>query len=267
MKEKKKGFIMYNDYLTFIEILNTEERGIVFTAVMQYVNGIEPDLSDASNGVKISYSMIKQCIDRDVEKYEETCRSRARAAKAREENKKAQAGTKSTIVTDIDKERDKDTDKEKDKDNDKERDTEKEKETDTVTESEKEKDTEAETSAVCSTQQDDKTLSDVSLSENSLSEKNEPLSSDFIPPTLSEVTTYCYERKSCIDPERFIDYYTANNWMFGKVKMSDWHAAVRAWEKNERRDGKRETSPGNKSAPSYDIAEVEKLSCELYRDL
>ena len=51
-------------------------------------------------------------------------------------------------------------------------------------------------------------------------------------PTLDEVKAYCQERKNKIDPERFIDYYTAKGWKIGKQPMKDWKAAVRTWEKN-----------------------------------
>lgn len=54
----------------------------------------------------------------------------------------------------------------------------------------------------------------------------------FKPPTIEEVQSYCQERKNGIDAESFIDYYTARNWMLGKVKMKDWKAAVRTWERN-----------------------------------
>lgn len=52
----------------------------------------------------------------------------------------------------------------------------------------------------------------------------------FKPPTLAEVEAYCNERKNGINPQRFIDYYTARGWMVGKSKMKDWKAAVRLWE-------------------------------------
>jgi hypothetical protein len=47
------------------------------------------------------------------------------------------------------------------------------------------------------------------------------------------VTEYCIERKNSIDPEKFVDHNTARGWMLGKVKMKDWKAAVRTWEKND----------------------------------
>ena len=54
----------------------------------------------------------------------------------------------------------------------------------------------------------------------------------FKPPTVEEVRAYCQERKNNVDPDRFVNYYTANGWMVGKTKMKDWKAAVRTWEKN-----------------------------------
>ena len=50
------------------------------------------------------------------------------------------------------------------------------------------------------------------------------------PPTLEEVTQYCLERKNNINPQKFIDHYTANGWMRGKTKIKDWKACVRTWE-------------------------------------
>ena len=55
----------------------------------------------------------------------------------------------------------------------------------------------------------------------------------FTPPTLDDVSDYCYERGNAVDPQRFVDYYTSNGWMVGKNKMKDWKAAVRTWEQKE----------------------------------
>lgn len=54
----------------------------------------------------------------------------------------------------------------------------------------------------------------------------------FTPPTLEEVRAYCEERHNTVDPQRFIDYYTANGWVQGRGKpIKDWKACVRTWEK------------------------------------
>jgi hypothetical protein len=52
-------------------------------------------------------------------------------------------------------------------------------------------------------------------------------------PTLEDVKAYCNERGNRVDPERFIDYYTANGWKVGKNPMKDWKAAVRTWERTD----------------------------------
>lgn len=54
----------------------------------------------------------------------------------------------------------------------------------------------------------------------------------FTPPAVDEVAAYCQERRNGINAQHFVDYYASRNWMLGKVKMSDWRAAVRTWERN-----------------------------------
>lgn len=77
--------------------------------------------------------------------------------------------------------------------------------------------------------------------------KKEKATSRFIPPTLDEVKAYCSERGNNVDPERFIDYYTANGWKVGKNKMKDWKATVRTWEKNGY------SNSGNKSGSNIQV--------------
>ena len=55
----------------------------------------------------------------------------------------------------------------------------------------------------------------------------------FKPPTVDDVRAYCTERGNTIDPQRFVDHYTANGWVRGKTPIKDWQAAVRTWERNE----------------------------------
>jgi len=56
----------------------------------------------------------------------------------------------------------------------------------------------------------------------------------FHAPTIEEVGSYCRDRNNGIDPSQFVDYYQARNWMLNKVKMKDWQAAVRTWERNHK---------------------------------
>ena len=61
-----------------------------------------------------------------------------------------------------------------------------------------------------------------------------PARKRFTQPTLAEVTAYCRERQNAVDPQRFIDYYTARGWKLNKTSMKDWKAAVRTWEGKQR---------------------------------
>ena len=70
-----------------------------------------------------------------------------------------------------------------------------------------------------------------------------PARKRFTPPTLAEVTAYCRERQNAVDPQRFIDYHTANGWKVGKNSMKDWKAAVRTWEGKQR-----DTAPAQRSS-------------------
>ncbi len=77
------------------------------------------------------------------------------------------------------------------------------------------------------------------------SERKPAAASRFARPTLDDVKTYCLERKNRVDPEKWLDYYTANGFMVGRSPMKDWKAAVRQWERNGY-DTPRAPNPGIK---------------------
>ena len=58
----------------------------------------------------------------------------------------------------------------------------------------------------------------------------------FKKPSLEEVKKYCLERNNSIDAENFIDYYNSNGWKVGKNPMKDWKAAIRTWEKRNKKE-------------------------------
>jgi hypothetical protein len=66
------------------------------------------------------------------------------------------------------------------------------------------------------------------------------------------VTEYCKERNNKVDPQSFVDFYTAKGWMVGKNKMRDWKAAVRTWEQNRTQQKKRN------AALNYQQSEIKK---------
>lgn len=57
----------------------------------------------------------------------------------------------------------------------------------------------------------------------------------FVAPSVDEVRAYCKERGNRVDPQRFVDFYTANGWTQGRGKpIKDWRAAVRTWEARDK---------------------------------
>ena len=51
-------------------------------------------------------------------------------------------------------------------------------------------------------------------------------------PTLEEVTDYCLERNSSVEPQAFLNYYEMLGWTWGKHNkpIKSWKACVRTWE-------------------------------------
>lgn len=70
------------------------------------------------------------------------------------------------------------------------------------------------------------------LEENNYPPKKQKAVKQFKRPTLQEVADYCKERGNFVNPEKWLDHYTANGWKVGKNSMKDWKAAVRTWERN-----------------------------------
>ena len=52
-------------------------------------------------------------------------------------------------------------------------------------------------------------------------------------PSIEEVAAYCRERGNHVDPQAWMDHYSANGWKVGRNPMRDWKAAVRQWERND----------------------------------
>lgn len=91
---------------------------------------------------------------------------------------------------------------------------------------------------------------DLSMGEREIPSRNGK--KKFTPPTLEEVHAYCTERGNGIDPQAFIDHYTAKGWLVGKTPMKDWRAAVRTWETRRREAQSASTNSGQQSRIEFD---------------
>jgi hypothetical protein len=71
----------------------------------------------------------------------------------------------------------------------------------------------------------------------------------FIPPSVEEIRTYCLLRNNNVDPEMFFDFYQSKGWLVGKVKMRDWKAAIRTWEKSSNNNNSNQNTNGTREQP------------------
>ena len=55
----------------------------------------------------------------------------------------------------------------------------------------------------------------------------------FVPPTVEEVAAYMTEIGCDVDPQYFVDYHVARNWVLSNGKQAkDWKAVCRTWKHN-----------------------------------
>ena len=68
--------------------------------------------------------------------------------------------------------------------------------------------------------------------------QEKPKQKNFVKPTVEEIAAYCAERKNEVDAQVFFDFYESKGWKVGAVKMRDWRASVRTWEKRDAEEKK-----------------------------
>jgi hypothetical protein len=223
---EKKSFVLYCDYKKHFSLLSSEDQGRLLMAIFDYVeSGAEPQLEAMP---LMAFSFIRAQLDRDIEKYAETCRKRREAGR--------QGGRPP-----------------KPKDNE-----------ENQTEAKKangfsENQTEAkkpDNDTVTVNGNVNVTGNEIINNRGNSGESPRKKTTRFVPPTVKDVQAYCNERGNRVNPEAFVDFYSAKGWMVGKNKMKDWKAAVRTWEKSENRPtgNTRPVQPKPYSNPALDYA-------------
>ena len=94
----------------------------------------------------------------------------------------------------------------------------------------------------------------------------------FVPPTVDEVTAYCRERRSPVDPVAFWNFYASKDWMIGKNRMKNWRCAVVTWERDPNRQPFRGAAPLDPKAAAFERQRAEaedrkRRAAELVRRL
>lgn len=75
----KKSFVLYHDIREPLEQLSMEQRGELFTAILDYSeHGIVPEFTGE---LKMAFAFIRCSLDRDADKWEETRSKRAEAGR------------------------------------------------------------------------------------------------------------------------------------------------------------------------------------------
>ena len=103
MAENKKSFVLYAYLIKSIEHLTYEEKGILFTHLLEYVNDMNPILTDRL--ILTAWNPIELQLKRDLKKYEEVKAKRSiagkRSAELRALKNDEQNSTNSTSVESV----------------------------------------------------------------------------------------------------------------------------------------------------------------------
>lgn len=216
----KDSFIFETRYKKQVSMLTDEQAGILLKALLAHETA--EALPEMDGMTEMLYSVIEEKLDYYSEKYEATCAKRAEAGRKGQEAKKANADSDEANVN-SDKVKEANADSEKAKEaNAKPNEA---KQADTDSESDTESDTDSDT-------------------EKDKKKKEGNRLTRFCPPSPDEVVQYCSERGSRVDPDAFMDFYTSKGWKVGNQPMKDWKAAVRTWEKRDKRSGTQEKPRG-----------------------
>lgn len=101
---------------------------------------------------------------------------------------------------------------------------------------------------------------DIDIEKEKNKKKNKSKKSIFVPPTLEEVAAYVKERGNSVNPQKFLDYYAANDWKDQKGEpVHNWkQKMIAVWEKDEPKKKKQYTTSADYKTP--------KMSREQYEE-
>ena len=194
MAAGKKSFVLYHDIRTPLELLTDEQRGKLFIALLNYSEYGE--LPDFDGALLMAFAFIRMSLDRDAEAWAEKRAKRAEAGRSGGLAKVANASNASSSKQNI-----------------------------------------ANLAVPVPVSVSVPVPVNVNTPNTSVGRRtaaSPPRAARFTPPTVDEVKTYCVERGSSVDPEKFVDFYSANGWKQGRNKpIVDWKAAVRTWERSD----------------------------------
>ena len=207
MAQQKPGVMLYFEMRNVFEELSNEKRGILVSAILDYSeHGIQPDFRGS---LRIAWASIRHKLDRDDDNYARKSQVRRYAVYIRESKKDGVLPLPyeqwlASLPETSQPETSNDTNR-------------------------------YPTTTTTATSTTTATTTDCCYMPAAGKPPRQP--QRLIPPTLEEVRAYAAQRGDPLDPEAFMDYYTANGWKVGRNPMKDWKAAVRTWARKEQAHG------------------------------
>lgn len=201
----KNSFVLYTDYIEQVQLLNDQQAGQLFRAILNYSAGKE--LPELDGMTTMAFSFIRTRMDRDAAEYQKTVEARSKAGKMGGRPRKPQ-----NMV-------------------------EEEKAEGNFEMQEKAK----KANGFFEKQTETKKPDNVLVLDNDIDKKKDTnvskeKTSRFLPPTREDISAYCQEKGYTVDADRFVDFYESKGWYVGKNKMKDWKAAVRNWARSQRQE-------------------------------
>ena len=231
----KKSLVLYHDIRAPLEMLDDEERGKLFSAILNYSEYGE--LPEFEGALQMAFAFIRTAIDRDADKWEEKRQKRVESGRMgglkRMENRRlAQADTGEEAHANQAN----------------------------ATFAKQTKQNQANQAVPVPGNVPVPVPGSVPGNGIERGADKPPRASRFVPPTLEEVAAYCRERANGIDAQHFLDYYTANGWVQGKGKpIRDWKATVRTWERRDDHAGRSDSGHGADAAQTGSIGGITRL--------
>ena len=209
----KPGVMFYFDIRPCIRRLTLEEKGKLFEAILDY--GEFGTIPEVDGTVGVAWDFIQQRLNRDTLRYDDKVEQTKYAVSVRDAKKKGiqlPPLEKWRLLSEEDRERLLSDDNER---------------------------YPTTTTTTTST-----TASTTTGNKESVADKP-PKPAHISPPSVDDVRAYCGKQGyTTIDPERFVSYYAARQWMAGQTAITDWRAAVDSWHRKDMdKNGNGKTEP------------------------
>lgn len=193
-RKKRPGIIFYFDLISIFKALTDEEIGQLTMAALKYGStGEITSFSDRT--MMVLWLDIQGKIDRDNDRYIETCKSRQYGTYVRECRKKGEEPVS------FEEWRDHQLISFDDFDD--------------------------------LSYQNDLTITEQNITEQNITEPKGTGTTTDGPPTLAQIRDYVAREHIQVDSQHFFDYYSRRRWRdkSGHI-ISDWKTKIRSWEKN-----------------------------------